>query len=232
MTTKVLGHNRVNQMPTATPPKPSVSAVVFDFGGVLITSITKQLSKIAQHHSTDVPTMLAIMLGPHESGHHPWHRAERGELAVAEIQAELAPWAAEHNIVLRGDEIEALMSPGQYIVIQPMLDKVAELKRRGFKTGLLTNTFAEFRPTMQQDLRFGDFTAVVESFAVGSRKPEPDIYQATADMLGVSHEEILYLDDFAQNIEMAQSFGWSTIQVSDPLRAIPDIELFLNKNSE
>ncbi len=219
-------------MPTATPPKPSVSAVVFDFGGVLITSITKQLSKIAQHHSTDVPTMLAIMLGPHESGHHPWHRAERGELAVAEIQAELAPWAAEHNIVLRGDEIEALMSPGQYIVIQPMLDKVAELKRRGFKTGLLTNTFAEFRPTMQQDLRFGDFTAVVESFAVGSRKPEPDIYQATADMLGVSHEEILYLDDFAQNIEMAQSFGWSTIQVSDPLRAIPDIELFLNKNSE
>ena len=147
----------------------------------------------------------------------------------AEIQAELAPWAAEHNIVLRGDEIEALMSPGQYTVIQPMLDKVAELKRRGFKTGLLTNTFAEFRPTMQQDLRFGDFTAVVESFAVGSRKPEPDIYQATADMLGVSHEEILYLDDFPQNIEMAQSFGWSTIQVSDPLRAIPDIELFLNK---
>lgn len=219
-------------MPTATPPKPSVSAVVFDFGGVLITSITNQLSKIAQHHSTDVPTMLAIMLGPHESGHHPWHRAERGELAVAEIQAELAPWAAEHNIVLRGDEIEALMSPGQYTVIQPMLDKVTELKRRGFKTGLLTNTFAEFRPTMQQDLRFGDFTAVVESFAVGSRKPEPDIYQATADMLGVSHEEILYLDDFAQNIEMAQSFGWSTIQVSDPLRAIPDIELFLNKNSE
>ncbi len=232
MTTKVLRHNRVNQMPTATPPKPSVSAVVFDFGGVLITSITNQLSKIAQHHSTDVPTMLAIMLGPHESGHHPWHRAERGELAVAEIQAELAPWAAEHNIVLRGDEIEALMSPGQYTVIQPMLDKVAELKRRGFKTGLLTNTFAEFRPTMQQDLRFGDFTAVVESFAVGSRKPEPDIYQATADMLGVSHEEILYLDDFPQNIEMAQSFGWSTIQVSDPLRAIPDIELFLNKNSE
>ena len=232
MTTKVLRHNRVNQMPTATPPKPSVSAVVFDFGGVLITSITNQLSKIAQHHSTDVPTMLAIMLGPHESGHHPWHRAERGELAVAEIQAELAPWAAEHNIVLRGDEIEALMSPGQYTVIQPMLDKVTELKRRGFKTGLLTNTFAEFRPTMQQDLRFGDFTAVVESFAVGSRKPEPDIYQATADMLGVSHEEILYLDDFPQNIEMAQSFGWSTIQVSDPLRAIPDIELFLNKNSE
>ena len=214
-------------MPMATPPKPSITAVVFDFGGVLITSIANQLGKIAQRHSTDVPTMLAVMLGPHESGDHPWHRAERGEIAVAEIQTELAPWAAQHNIVLHGDEIDALMSPGQYTVIQPMLDKVADLKRNGLKTGLLTNTFAEFRPTMEQDLRFQDFTAVVESFAVGARKPEPAIYQATADMLGVDHQEILYLDDFPQNIAMAQSFGWSTIQVSDPLRAITDIDQFL-----
>ena len=50
-------------------------------------------------------------------------------------------------------------------------------------------------------------------------------------MLGVTHHEILYLDDFPQNIEMAQSFGWSTIQVSDPLQAIPDIEQFLDKYS-
>jgi putative hydrolase of the HAD superfamily len=218
-------------MSLATPPNNSIRAVVFDFGGVLITSITNQLSKIATRHSTDVPTMLTIMLGPHESGNHPWHQAERGEIAVDDIQDALKPWAAEHNIKLHGDEIAALMSPGQYTVIQPMLEKVGELKNRGLKTGLLTNTFAEFRPTMEQDLRFEDFTAVVESFAVGSRKPEPGIYQATADMLGVVHHEILYLDDFPQNIHMAQSFGWSTIHVSDPLAAIPEIDRFLDDSS-
>ncbi|MSX78278.1 MAG: HAD-IA family hydrolase [Actinobacteria bacterium] len=228
MTANAQSHNRVNEMPRATPPKSLITAVVFDFGGVLITSITNQLSKIAQRHSADVPTMLAVMLGPHDSGDHPWHRAERGEIEVADIQSALQPWAAEHNISLHGDEIEALMTPGQYTVIQPMLDKVGELKRRGFTTGLLTNTFAEFRPTMEQDLRFEDFTAVIESFAVGARKPEPAIYQATADLLGVSHQEILYLDDFPQNIHMAQSFGWSTIHVSDPLVAISEIDLFLD----
>jgi putative hydrolase of the HAD superfamily len=175
--------------------------------------------------------MLTIMLGPHESGNHPWHQAERGEIAVDDIQNALQPWAAQHSIELHGDEIAALMSPGQYTVIQPMLEKVGELKNRGLKTGLLTNTFAEFRPTMEQDLRFEDFTAVVESFAVGSRKPEPGIYQATADMLGVVHHEILYLDDFPQNIHMAQSFGWSTIHVSDPLAAIPEIDRFLDDSS-
>ncbi|MSV93735.1 MAG: hypothetical protein F2860_04665, partial [Actinobacteria bacterium] len=44
-----------------------------------------------------------------------------------------------------GDEIEALMAPGQYTVITPMLDKVSELRKRGYATGLLTNSFAEFR---------------------------------------------------------------------------------------
>jgi len=214
-------------MPLATPPKSLISAVVFDFGGVLITSITNQLSKLAERHATDVPTMLTIMLGPHESGDHPWHRAERGEIAVADIQDSLTPWASRHHIKLHGDEIDALMSPGQYTVIGPMVDKVTELKRQGLKTGLLTNTFAEFRPKMQQDLRFEDFTAVVESFAVGSRKPEPGIYQATADMLGVAHHEILYLDDFPQNIHMAHSFGWSTLHVTVPIATISEIDRFL-----
>lgn len=214
-------------MSVTAPPSISIRAVVFDFGGVLITSITNQLSKLAQRHSVDIPTMLSIMLGPHESGDHPWHRAERGEIAVADIQAQLPPWAAPFGVVLAGDEIEALMATGQYTVIGPMLVKVAELKQRGFKTGLLTNTFAEFRPTMERDLNFENFSAVVESFAVGSRKPEPAIYQATADLLNVAHTEILYLDDFAQNIEMARTFGWSTIHVADPLQAVGQIDSFL-----
>jgi len=147
--------------------------------------------------------MLSILLGPHESGSHPWHQAERGEIAVSAIQDGLQPWATPYGVDLAGDEIEALMAPGQYTVITPMMDKVGELRKRGFATGLLTNSFAEFRPTMQRDLRFEDFSAVVESFAIGARKPEPAIYEATAQMLQVKHSEILYLDDFPQNIAMA-----------------------------
>lgn len=105
--------------------------------------------------------------------------------------------------------------------------KVAQLKRDGFITGLLTNTFAEFRPTMERDLHFPDFTQVVESFAVGSRKPEPGIYEVTRNLLGVDHHEILYLDDFAQNIATAQSFGWSTIHVVDPVADVVRIDEFL-----
>ncbi len=200
---------------------------MFDYGGVLITSITNQVGEVAARHGVPMTTMLEIMLGPHESGDHPWHRAERGEMAVADIQAELQPWADQYGVRLDGDELAAVMRPGGYTVVEAMTAKVAELKRRGVRTGLLTNTFAEFRPTMERDLRFEDFTVVVESFAVGARKPEPAIYEAARAMLGVEHSQIVYLDDFHQNIEAAQAFGWTTIHVTDLTAAIATIDIVL-----
>lgn len=211
-------------MTSASSPRPP-RAVVFDFGGVLITSITNQIGQVADRHGVPMRAMLEVLMGPHESGDHPWHRAERGELAVADIQAGLQPYADPLGITLHGDEIDALMRPGGYTVVRAMNDKVAELRARGYATALLTNTFAEFRPTMERDIRFADFTCVVESFAVGARKPEAGIYTAARDMLDVAHDEILYLDDFHQNVDAARALGWRVIHVPpNPLDALPELD--------
>jgi epoxide hydrolase-like predicted phosphatase len=201
---------------------------VFDFGGVLITSIRNQLGGIADSHGVEVDTMLQILLGPHESGaDHPWHRAERGEIAVADIQAQLAPWADAHGVTLCGDEIERVMVPGGYTIVTEMVERVRRLRTEGYRTGLLTNTFAEFRPTMQRDLDFGLFDVVVESFAVGSRKPERSIYETAKQRLGVDHRSIVYLDDFAQNLAEPKALGWTTIQVVDRHQALDDLDAVL-----
>ena len=172
------------------PDRRRFEAVVFDFGGVLITSISNQLGGLAASHDVDVATMLEVIMGPRNSGpDHPWHRAERGEIAVAEIQGLLAPWAEPRGLSLHGDEMERLLAPGGYTVVTAMLERVAQLRSQGYRTGLLTNTFAEFQPTMQRDIDFDLFDVVVESFAVGSRKPERAIYETTQDRLGV--EQVL-----------------------------------------
>jgi len=205
-----------------------VEAVVFDFGGVLITSIKNQLGVIAESHGVDVATMLEILLGPHESGRdHPWHRAERGEIAVADIQGQLDPWAYQHGVSLTGDEIERVMVPGGYTIVDEMVGRVARLRSEGYRTGLLTNTFAEFQPTMKRDLDLDLFDVVVESFAVGSRKPERTIYEITQQRLGVDHEAIVYLDDFDQNLSEPLALGWTTIEVSDPALALADLDAIL-----
>jgi epoxide hydrolase-like predicted phosphatase len=206
-----------------------IEAVVFDFGGVLITSISNQVGDIAASHDIDTGVMLEVLLGPRDSGpDHPWHRAERGEIAVAEIQDQLRPWADTHGIDLRGDEMERLLAPGGYTVIDDMLERIRRLRAEGYRTGLLTNTFAEFRPTMERDIPFELFDAVVESFAVGSRKPERAIYEAARDRLGVDHDAIVYLDDFEQNLTEPAALGWTVIRVSDPRAALAELDAVLS----
>ena len=204
-----------------------IRAVVFDFGGVLITPITNQIGTVAERHGRSVPEVLEVLLGPRDSGEHPWHRAERGELAVAEIQGLLDPWADAAGLTLAGDELDVLLAAGAYTHVRAVHDRVATLHRDGIKTALLTNTFAEFRPTMERDVDFGLFDVVIESFAVGARKPEPAIYAATQAALGVAPSEIVYLDDFDQNLVPAAALGWATIHVLDPIVALAELDALL-----
>ena len=198
-------------------------AVVFDFGGVLITPITTGITTIAERHGAEPRAMVEVLIGPEETGDHPWHRAERGEIAVADIQAGLGTYASTAGIELVGDEIDVLLVPA-YAFNGTVLDRIRALRAEGIRTGLLTNTFAEFRPTLEKDLDLTMFDAVVESYAVGARKPEPAIYAAMAAALGVEHDEIVFLDDFAQNLAPAADLGWRTIHVTDIAAALTDLD--------
>ncbi|MGI9053664.1 MAG: HAD family hydrolase [Ilumatobacteraceae bacterium] len=204
-------------------PRRPIRAVVFDFGGVIITPITTGIARIAERHRAAPRTMVEVLIGPDETGDHPWHRAERGELAVADIQAGLADFATAAGVQLAGDEIEVLLVPA-YSFNESVLGRIRTLRSAGVRTGLLTNTFAEFRPTLERDLDLTMFDAVIESYAVGARKPEPAIYEAMAEALGVDHDEILFLDDFAQNLTPAAELGWRTIHVTDVDDAVAELD--------
>jgi putative hydrolase of the HAD superfamily len=81
---------------------------------------------------------------------------------------------------------------------------------------------------MEKVIDLSMFDCVIESFAVGSRKPEPAIYEATARELGVAHEHIAYLDDFDQNLAPAAALGWTTIHVTDPTVALAELDRLLD----
>lgn len=209
---------------TGTAPAPRVEAVVFDFGGVIITPITDKLARIAERGGFDPGSLLEVLMGPrHESTDHPWHRSERGELPVAEIQGLLGPYAERHGVELLGDEIDLLLDAQTYSINRSVIECIEALQGR-VGLGLLTNSIREFRPTLERDVDLTLFDVVMDSSAEGSRKPEPVIYRRTTEALGVAAETIVYLDDFDHNLGPARAEGWQTIHVTDPEVAIAELE--------
>lgn len=209
----------------------SYDAVVFDYGGVMITSITNKFVPLAERAETSVEVIREIVMGPlGVSTNHPWHCAERGEIPLGQIQEGLEPYAAEYSVKLFGDEIETVYSntksglTSPYTIIEPMIEKAIEVQKDGFSIALLTNLFTEFYPTVRKELADVRFDAWIASSEEGTRKPEAKIYERTEELLQISGEKILFLDDFTPNLIAAKEAGWSVIQVIDPIDAIKELD--------
>jgi epoxide hydrolase-like predicted phosphatase len=206
----------------------TVTSVVFDFGGVLITPITRLIDEIAGWHGVSMVEMLDVLMGPREvsTADHPWHRAERGELPTSAMQEQVVPWAEVAGITLRGDEYERVLC-GDFEVRIEVLERIALLREQGYRTGLLTNSFEEFRPELERRIDFGLFDVVVDSSEVGCRKPEPEIYELSTRLLGDPPAQILYLDDFAANLVGAAAAGWQTIHVTGSSQSLAALDAAL-----
>ena len=70
----------------------------------------------------------------------------------------------------------------------------------------------------------GYFDAVIESSVVGCRKPEPDFYRVALERVGVSPDQVVFLDDLGINLRPAREMGMTTIKVCDPFEAIAELE--------
>jgi putative hydrolase of the HAD superfamily len=201
------------------------AAVVFDFGGVLISPITDRISQVAARHGVSTEELLHVLMGPPDvsTADHPWHRAERGEIAVDGFQQLVQPWAAEVGIELTGDEFDIILD-GVFTVHDDIVSRIVALRSEGITTALLTNSFKEFRAHIENHVDFGIFDFVIDSSEVGCRKPEPEIYELTTRRLGIPPERILYLDDFIANVIGARAAGWDVIHVTSPQQALDALD--------
>ncbi len=203
-------------------------AVVFDFGGVLISPITTRLAALAEHHGIGTVEMLEMLMGPRyvSTADHPWHRAERGEVSANELQGLLEPLAEAAGVALRGDEMEILFDRS-YRYNQAILDRVRALRQEGYRTALLTNSVREFQEVLKEEISGDLFDEIVDSSEVGMRKPEPEIYRVVIDRLGVDPRRTVYLDDFEHNLGPAREVGWTVVHVTDPEQALACLDELL-----
>jgi putative hydrolase of the HAD superfamily len=108
---------------------------------------------------------------------------------------------------------------------EPLIDYMRELRGRGYKLAICTNNVREWEPLWRAKLPVDEiFDVVVDSAFVGTRKPEPRIYELTLERLGVGAEAALLIDDIEINCTAACELGMGAVWFRSTVQAIAEIE--------
>lgn len=187
-----------------------IRAVLFDFGGVFIDSPFAAVVDAATRLEVDPETLAGLVFGRYdEDTDHPWHRLERGEVSFADARTQITELASQTALgpIDPIDVLASLASDG-LVVRHDVVDAVRRYRSAGLFTGIVTNNIAEFGSTWRTLLPLDElFDDVVDSSAVGIRKPNAQIYRLACDRLGVEPSNAVFIDDHEGNVAGAVAAG-------------------------
>jgi putative hydrolase of the HAD superfamily len=96
-----------------------------------------------------------------------------------------------------------------------VLDVLADARRRGIRVSLLSNAPHALADAVSAHNAFTDFNHLVFSARIGLAKPDPAVFRATLDRLGVAPADVLFVDDRAENVAAAAAVGLQTCRFTD-----------------
>jgi putative hydrolase of the HAD superfamily len=199
-----------------------VKGVITDWGGVLTSPLNDSINAWVAAEGLDVQryreVMKAWVLEAYDgTGTNPIHGLEDGSLDPAEFERMLAaelcladggPVAAEgllHRMFLGFEPVE------------PMYDALRDLRGRGVKLGLLSNSWGNNYP---RELWAELFDTTVISAEVGLRKPNEAIFRHALGLIGLAAEECVFIDDIDHNVRAAEALGMIGLHHTDPVLTI------------
>ena len=138
---------------------------------------------------------------------------ETNELSTGEFFAELC-----HATGFVGDLAEFsdifcdVFSP-----IPPMIELHGRLRARGMPTYIFSNTnFLQMEFIREQYPFIADFDGYVLSCEQGVMKPDERIYEVVERVTGRRGDQLLYIDDRAENVATGKQRGWHVIHHTSP----------------
>ena len=206
-----------------------VTAVISDFGGVLTSPLLD--SFVAFQDSSGISLeqlgMAMSAVGARE-GANPLFELETGRMTEADflrlLSEELGRQLGEPvSLYGFGERYFEHLHPNESVI-----EYMRELRRRGYKLAICTNNVREWSERWRSKLPVDEiFDVVIDSAFVGSRKPEPRIYELTLEELGVPAQEALLVDDIELNCTAARELGMQAVWFRSSEQAIADVEAAL-----
>ena len=205
-----------------------IEAICWDIGGVFSPRPVDAIARFGARHGVDPDELLAAVFGDYGTdGDHPWHRLERGELPLAEAWPQI-----EAGAVALGIEFSLADFFGSFAGDEHdrgvVTDTVLEFHALGVRMAVITNNVREFSQGEGGGWRslipIDTMTVVVDSSAVGMRKPNPAIFHHTLDELGVGAAAAVFVDDTPANVDAAREVGMHGVLCgADPAVAMAEL---------
>lgn len=205
-----------------------LEAIFWDVGGIFSARPVDVVATIAPRVGTTADQLFATVFGDYGADtDHPWHRLERGEIDLAtgwgEMQTRLDAAGIELTLA---DLFGAFGDDPTDRSIVP--DTLVELHAAGVRMGIITNNVREFSGGegggWHSIVPMEAISVVVDSSAVGIRKPDPAIFRHALAEMGVDAGSAAFVDDMPANVEAARGVGMhGVVMGADPAAAMSEL---------
>lgn len=198
-----------------------IKTVIFDFGGVLVrTDNSEPRTKLAEKFGMSYEELSALVYGCESA-----EMATRGEITAAEhketVLRELG--LPPGTFPEFGDEFWAGDSLDKQLV-----DFIKSL-RGDYKTVLLSNAWDDLRDMLINQWEIDSiFDHIFISAELKMYKPDPEIYQKVIVSLGQDPAELIFIDDFSENIVAARKAGINAVQFNNRDQALAELAEYLD----
>lgn len=191
-------------------------AFLFDYDGVITEGVK----------DGTVSDRLAANLNVHKDQASSWLQTIWRPLLKAEITDEQA-WQyieAQYGKPASEQQRDIWFKWEELTPLPEMLELVRSLKVKGYPVGIISNVTVKTAETIRQNGGYDEFDFLVLGCDIGSKKPEPEIFQAALERLGnIEPSEVVFLEDREPNINAASQLGMKTILVTDHAKAIREV---------
>ena len=204
--------------------------LLVDYGGVLTNPLVEVMDSWLDTDEIDRERFTGLMRRwfATDAERNPVQDLETGRIDVADFERRLAAELLDGTGAgPAGSQRTAGMLARMFagMRVEPeMVEVVRAARAAGVRTGLLSNSWGLDYAREGWDALFD---AVVISGEVGLRKPDPAIYALAAERLGLSAEEIVFVDDLGPNVRAAVAVGMVGVRHVEVGATVEELEVLL-----